>query len=145
MTRPHDWAARLIAVVNARRTTPFAWGRHDCALFACEAARAVSGIDFAAGLRGRYRSAIGAARVLHRAGGGGRGGAAARIARAHGCAEVPPACAQAGDIVLIDALDPGGRRGEALAVCLGARLAAAGPDGLAFPPAEAAKRAWRVP
>lgn len=48
---------------------PFAWGQADCSLFMADWVRYVRGIDPAAPLRGRYRTAIGAARHIRRLGG----------------------------------------------------------------------------
>lgn len=48
---------------------PFAWGRADCSLFMADWVQRVRGIDPAAPLRGRYRTALGAARHIRRRGG----------------------------------------------------------------------------
>ncbi len=141
MGRPHDWPSRLLEVVRARRETPFAWGRHDCALFACDAGAAVCGIDFASGLRGRYRSQRGAMRALRRFAGGGLEQAAEKIASEHGCPEVPPRMARRGDIVLMDS-----DQGPVLGVCVGRAVAKAGAvRGLEYVPLALARRAWRTP
>lgn len=54
---------RLLAQALAR---PFAWGAHDCALLVADAAEALTGVDPAADLRGRYSSEGGAHRLLMR-------------------------------------------------------------------------------
>jgi len=54
-------------MLHARRAHAF--GTWDCAFAAAEYGRAVTGIDFAAPFRGRYRTALGCARVLRREGG----------------------------------------------------------------------------
>lgn len=146
MMRPFDWQERMIDAINARRDTPFAWGRHDCALFACDVAQAICGVDFAAGLRGRYATERGAYVALKRFAGpnaknGGLEAAAEKIAANHGCPEVPPLMAQRGDIVLMDS-----ELGAVLGVCVGETIAKAGVEtGVEFVPLAAARRAWRVP
>lgn len=62
MTRCEDWHARLAAYVFDAGRTPFAYGSHDCALFAAGAVEAMTGTDLAAGWRGIYRTLAGASR-----------------------------------------------------------------------------------
>lgn len=113
---------------------PFAWGRHDCCLFAADAVRAVTGHDPAADLRGTYATAAEAAAALARAG-GLVGLAIARAGRV-----VPTAAAQPGDVGL---LEPGGGERPALAVCAGPHWLAPGRIGLVGHPAALVRRAWR--
>ncbi len=144
MMRPFDWQSRMSRALAARRETPFAWGRHDCALFACDLAEAVCGIDFAAPLRGRYGTRREAYAVLDDFAGGGLEQAAEKIARDHGCAEVAPLMARRGDIILAE-IPIAGASGDALGICLGERIAFAAERGFAQLPLVKARRAWRVP
>ena len=134
--RRPDWPERLAEAVRAARGRPFAWGRHDCALFAFDCVRAMTGVDHLAAFRGRYRSAKGAARALKRI--GGVETLEELVVGIFGQPE-PIVAAQRGDVVLLDT-----ERGPALGVCLGARSAFAGPDGLAYAPTASARAAWRV-
>lgn len=68
-TRLRDWQSRLQACIAARRRLAFAWGEHDCCLFAADCVQAMTGADPAAAYRGRYDSELGAARLLKAAGG----------------------------------------------------------------------------
>lgn len=70
MMRLPDWEERLSAYVASVRRRPFAWGEHDCILFAAAAAEAVTGEDVAAGYRGKYRDKAGAAAILQAQGAG---------------------------------------------------------------------------
>jgi hypothetical protein len=134
--RRSDWPERLADAVRAARSRPFVWGRHDCALFAFDCVLAMTGEDHLAAFRGRYRSAKGAVRALKRIGGVKTlEELVAGILGAPGQAQT----AQRGDLVLLDT-----EIGPALGVCLGARCAFAGPDGLAYAPTVAAREAWRV-
>ncbi len=142
--RPFDWQSRMSRALAARRETPFAWGRHDCALFACDVAEAVCGIDFAAPLRGRYGTKRGAYAVLDDFAGGGLEQAAEKIASDHGCAEVAPLMARRGDIMLAE-ISVDGAPGVALGICVGERIAFAAGRGFAQLPLVKARRAWRVP
>jgi hypothetical protein len=62
------WRGRLSAYVARARGKAFAYGEHDCALFAAGAVAAVTGRDLAAEFRGQYRCAMGGLRAVQRAG-----------------------------------------------------------------------------
>jgi len=51
-----DWRPRLVSFVNSVRARPFAYGTHDCALFAAGAVEAMTGVDLAKDWRGAYSS-----------------------------------------------------------------------------------------
>lgn len=68
MHRHPQWEARLNALVARDMARPYAYGRHDCLLWAAAAAKAVTGKDYGRGHRGKYASAAGAARYLRRLG-----------------------------------------------------------------------------
>lgn len=131
--RRRDWVARLHALIEARQRAPFAWGRHDCCLFVCDAVQAMADHDPAADLRGRYSSEAGAARIVKRAG-GLRALAAARLGE-----PIAPALAQVGDVGLVQ---HDGR--ESLALCGGALWLATGEQGLERLPLSDALAAWRA-
>lgn len=68
--RLRDWEARLSAFLADARAKPFAWGEHDCILFATAAAAAMTGDDKAAAYRGQYHDRKSAAAILKRLGQG---------------------------------------------------------------------------
>ncbi len=144
MTRPPDWQSRMAQALKTRRERPFAWGRHDCGLFACDIAEAISGVDLAAALRGRYSTRRGAFRALKSFAGGGIETAIEKIAKDHGCAEVPPLMAQRGDILLAEVLVHSEVLEDSLGVCLGETAAFAAAQGFVQLPIAQARRAWRV-
>lgn len=55
--------------IAAASRQPFAWGRHDCLLLAADWVRTATGRDPAEAWRGTYASALGALRLIRRAGG----------------------------------------------------------------------------
>lgn len=63
-----DWRPRLTAWLKEATTAPFAYGRHDCALFAAGGVQAMTGQDFAAAYRGRYTTLAGGYRILRKDG-----------------------------------------------------------------------------
>lgn len=62
--RRRDWEARLNALITAKRHTPHGYGRHDCMTWFADWVKAVTGKDFGRGHRGKYRSALSAAKYL---------------------------------------------------------------------------------
>jgi len=68
ISRLPGWPELLAAFIDARRHMPFAWGSNDCALFAADAVREMTGVDFAADHRS-HDSADSAARALAAVGG----------------------------------------------------------------------------
>jgi hypothetical protein len=128
-----DWADRLARFLDERRNAAFDPQTHNCALFACDAIAAMTGVDLAAEFRGRANlmdlqpqlEAI-----------------FDQVGEANGLVEIPLARAHRGDVVLI-------RRGEHAALGImgmgmnGAVVAAG--DGLATVPVSCCLRARRVP
>ncbi len=128
-----DWEQRLYQFIEGRRLRPFAWGRHDCALFAADAVQQMTGVDLAAEVRGQYHTAK-AARDY---------GDLADVMDRTGLPRKPhPGLAARGDVVLLPARYP--RR--ALGICLGGVCVAPGRMHLEFFPADQAPPliAWRV-
>jgi hypothetical protein len=137
MRRQH-WPALLADELARARDRPFRYGEHDCCLFAANVALALTGSDPAATLRGRYKTRLGAQRLIAAA--GGLESLAAQLASASGYAEIAPLLAQRGDAVLIETA-----RADALGVIDDAgRIACAGLHGLVYLPAAVGRRAWRI-
>lgn len=140
MTRFEDWPIRLDRFLQAASGRPFSWGGHgggsDCALFAADAVQAIRGDDPAAAFRGRYTTAIGAARALKRYGAGDLESTATMML---GEPLANPLLAQRGDVVSVDTED-----GPALGVCVGAKVAVVGKTGLVQMQLRGARKAWRV-
>jgi hypothetical protein len=132
LTRLPDWQLYLDDLVHSRLRRPFVWGSNDCALFAADAVRAITGVDLADGLR-NHHTALQAARALRR-----RGGihaiAASKMGEPREAHDARP-----GDVVMID-----GAGGHALAVCVGSLYLLPGPEGLQSGPMSSALKTWRV-
>lgn len=132
--RCEQWASALYAIVAERRARPFEWGAHDCVMWASDVTVALTGRDPVAHLRGRYDSALGAARLLE-----DEGGMLGLAARCWG-PEIPRLCAQRGDVVLVTGDD--GR--DSFAVVMGVEALGVGPVGLVPAPMARWQHAWRV-
>lgn len=135
VTRREDWPEQLLRFIEARREVPFVWGANDCALFVADAAQAMTDHDFAAGFRGRYKTALGAMKALRS---NGDEDLADYLTRVLG-APVAPGLARRGDVVMFEAAD-----GPALGVVVGSGAAAAGPAGITWVPPVRWQQAWRV-
>lgn len=146
MIRYEDWHARLGAHIKAALQRPFSWGEFDCCTFACDGILAMTGVDPMADLRGRYSTAIGAARALKAFAGGGLDETAQAITGRLHMGEVGPLLAGRGDCLLADIAGEGGASGPALGlVSLSGRSGLfAGRVGLTEIPLRACRRAWRV-
>jgi len=131
------WPERLADIIDAHRDTPFAWGTHDCCLFAAAVVAALTGHDPAAGYRGAYATEAEAEALI---GPGGLPGFLAQQAAAAGLPQLPhPSQAQRGDLALVTVGNT-----PLLGVVLGDLVAAPGTDGLAFVPAGTATMGWAV-
>ncbi len=137
-----DWQSRLQAYLQANAAMRFEYGAFDCALFACGAVEAMTGVDLAAEVRGHYGSRMGAMRFLRQfVGSLSLEAAAERIAAAAGLVEVPVPAAARGDVLL-----RGRGPSAALGICAmhGTEMLAPARHGLWRFPITAARRAWRV-
>jgi hypothetical protein len=129
LKRFQDWPKRLDAAIEDARKKSFAWGGHDCALFAADVVKAITGEDFAAPWRGRYESAVQAMRRLRP-----HGGLPGLVTQLLG-EPVKPEQARRGDVVL---------KSGALGICLGAKCAFTGLDGLVFVTLKECELVWHV-
>lgn len=70
MTRLSTWEADLAAYIASVRSLPYAYGKHDCGMFAAGAVLAMTGEDPGAPFRGQYANEIGCAKALKKFGAG---------------------------------------------------------------------------
>lgn len=133
MERLPDWRANLSSLIEERRAAPHEWAVHDCGIWYADCRLVVCGEDPAKGVRGTYKTAAGAARVLRRH---------FKVERLEELTErlygplLPAAFARAGDPVLADLgamglADPSeGALGLSLGVCNGSLSWFTGEHGL---------------
>ncbi len=144
LKRQKYWATRgYHQFLLERAHAKFAWGQHDCALFAADGVLAMTGVDIAADFRGKYSDEAGAMALIKSLTGGATvADAAAWCAAKHGLAELKPAkMAQRGDLVVFEA--PSGSLVAGL-VHLSGQMVATGEDGLYRFPISKVLRSWRV-
>ena len=130
LQRPNNWRVLLVDHVMSKESQPFEWGINDCALFAADAVKVMTGVDFAAEYRDGYKTQLGASRKLARAGYSDLEDLASKT-----FIEVPPLTAQMGDLAIIPT-----DLGPALGIVLGADVATAS----GHVPLTTIKRAFRV-
>jgi hypothetical protein len=97
VARLPDWEPRLHAALDAAANRPFQHGQHDCCLFIADVVLVLTGHDFGAPFRGKYRTAAGAMRALRQSVEGG-GDMRHQVTAALG-EPVHPAFAGFGDVV----------------------------------------------
>lgn len=133
--RAQGWEQRLFEALTSARARPFAWGEHDCATWAFDLRATLQDAPSAADLwRGRYRTALGGARLMRKLGWGSleEGG---RTLLGEPLEDVR--LAQRGDLVL-------GGAPEAFGVVVGAEVAFVGLAGLEVTPLTQSRLAWRT-
>ena len=129
MTAPIDRPAALAALIEAHRETPFAWGVHDCCLWAATAVQVQTGEDPAARLRGTYATEAEAVALIK------------NIPGRLGFKRVPVLRCQRGWLVSKSFEGTG----PALGVCAGAKAVfVSRTGGLVFVPMNECRKAWRV-
>ncbi len=139
MTRFEDWPSRLHAFLEAAHGRPFSWGRWDCCILAADAVQAMTGADPLGPFRGRYRTALGAARLLTPM--GGLAGGCTRLLGA----PIAPLLAQRGDVVVVDSpTGAGGPLACGVVDLTGRAAACPGEASLVFVPLARARQAWRI-
>ncbi len=145
LRRLEGWEHRLADFVDEARSRPFQWGEFDCCLMPCDGVLAITGVDPAAKLRGRYRTLRGAQAALIRFARGGLVEAAEKIAADLAAPEVDLSFARRGDICLLtdpELVETG--FDAMLAICLGREVGIAQAGGLRLLPLARAARAWEV-
>lgn len=99
MKRREDWPEKLAEELRASLSRKFEWGVFDCCLFAANCIRAMTDVDVAENIRGKYKTKHGALRVVRSF------GSIEKLADAYattgGFEEVKKEFLRRGDIVLV--------------------------------------------
>ena len=147
------WELRLAAALEEARHRPFAWGSHDCVSWAAAVRTTLTGRPTP--WPGRWRTRLGAARVLRRTGHRDLAGAVRSVLGA----PLPTVrLAARGDVVLIEIGDRSGAAsenddtnrnttaiaGQALGICIGAEAGFVAPRGLIRRRLLDCAFAWRI-
>lgn len=136
--RVHNWSLRLAETFEKAEKQSFVYGTFDCALFAADCVLAVTGVDYAADLRG-YTSKIDAYRIV-----AGYGSLEAMITTLLNREPVHPAFAGRCDVVLGTPRLREDETGECIGICTGVLIAYPKEVGLTMQPRSTALRTWRI-
>lgn len=135
MKRRENWRVPFFEAIEAHRPHRFAWGTHDCAILTADAIAAITGVDLAAELRGRYSTREEADELLKAY---GYGSTVAILAPRFD--EIPPALAIVGDVAIVPT-----RWGPATAPVVGSEIVVFSPGGpMGLASIAEAVRAFRI-
>ncbi len=134
LVRREDWPERLAEALDRHASAPGAWGRSDCYMLAADCVLAMTGVEPWPQVRGRYRSASGAARQLRR-----HGFRSLEQALAAAFPRVPVLRARRGDLGLVSTPD-----GPACVVVTGVEATGKSMEGIRRVPVSALLAAFRV-
>lgn len=132
--RHPDWKVHLAQYLGAIARAPFEPGVNDCALFAAGAVEAMTGLDLAAGWRGKYQTLDEGLALLQAS----EFSDHTALAALH-FAEIDPVFAAPGDIAVV-----AGPQGETLGIFQGAGIYVLTTERLGVLPMSFATRAFRV-
>lgn len=133
--RHRSWRTDLCAYLERVSRISFRPGRHDCALFAAGAVRAMTGADLAQKYAGRYRSIPEGMALIET---DGFDSLASLVGQRF--EEIPPLMASVGDLALV--VGEGGQ--EALGVVQGPSIYVLRMDGIGRVPLELGIKGFRV-
>lgn len=131
--RFQSWPEILAKQIEAARSRPFVWGEHDCALFAANVVKAMTGQDFTKEFIGKYKTAAGATKLIAKNGG------LENIATQFLGESMPIYFAGRGDVVLVILEGI-----ESLGICIGTHCAFVGLEKMEFLPLTDCEKAWPV-
>ncbi len=136
ITRLPDWPERLAKVIAEANKKPFSWHQQNCGLLVTQCVMALTGVDISRRWR-NCQSKRSVAALLQRE--NGLATLACKTAYEFGFSAINPRMALRGDICLV-AIE----QEEILGVCIGAKIACPGEQGLIFYPLAKAQQAWRI-
>ena len=132
-----DKHTKLFQYLERRDAEPFKWGTMDCCTLAADWIVEAVGCDVYVDFRGRYTTALGAARLFKPL--GGLAAAVSQVMQANGFAEVEPKKAQRGDVALVETQ---GR--HFVGICVGSKVALPSVKGIVFTTGATVLKTWRI-
>jgi hypothetical protein len=146
MKRKEAWPELLDLAIREKSAVPFAWGTNDCILFSCSMIEAMTGVDPAASVRGKYKDASGALFTITSTGNSTLSAMVTSLAAAQGMKLVPVKMAQRGDLVCFaqESTNPAFDVVFGVAGHSGKEAICVSDEGLKRIPVLKAAKAWRV-
>jgi hypothetical protein len=137
VARVPDWPERLQEQISIARHKTYRLGQHDCFIFACACAKAMTGVDYFAKFGGQYKSRTESLRQIRKFGGSGAAEAVDRLVGADRRRTILQA--RRGDWVLY-----ADSNGEHLGICIGARCMVLNEEGLGSVAMQDCITAWDI-
>ncbi len=128
-----NWPEILNQCIDDARRREFTWGRFDCCMWAADTVEAMTGTDYAAEFRGKYKTIRGAVKALNKR-------TLKEVMDGKFARTEHPS---RGDLVLIP-IEITGQPIEGIGICAGDKLVMIGDGGLEFLPLSVATAAWAV-
>ena len=131
VSRKSDWPEQMIASIEAARMRPFVWGEHDCCLFSADVVLAMTGADLAEVIRGKYTTEKQALKLIKK-----------QSIESYLDERLPvkdKRFTSRGDLVMVD-----GGMGNALGICVGAKIAVLELSGLTFVGFDKYIKSWEI-
>ena len=135
LLRVDNWPSAMYAAIEEKRNQPFIWGSSDCCLFVADIIEAMTGIDIATGLRGKYDSLESAEIILN----GPLVEFMDRAMKFYNIEEIPLSYAGRGDMVVFNST-----LGQTLGILDGTQIISMGYEGIVMAPRGEAFKAWRI-
>lgn len=126
-----NWEQKLTDYIELKQNQKFKWGKNDCALFAADCVKQITGIDYATEFRDKYKTEQGAREALKKYG----KGTLLKTIDSKFTRYSSALLAQRGDIVYFQ---------KALGVCIGKNCCFYDKHGMVFVPIINMEKAWKV-
>ena len=147
MGKDYQNYSSLQTYAESVRYKDFVWGRFDCLLFAANCIKILDPkLDVMRGFRGKYKSRLGAEKILKKETEAGTFKAFIfKLCDNLELETIDPNYAQRGDLIMFRGEDINGDTDDAVGICIGASFMYAAPiGGLAFIPMGLAEHCWRI-
>ena len=147
MKRIETWPSALDMYIKSKRAEKFSWGRFDCVRFVSDGIRLITGgFDPLSSYRSKYKSKVGASRLLKKMTKAGTFEACVeKVLSEKGLIEVERNYLKRGDIVLAEGIDLEGEYETVVGIFMGEHFVYVDPRfGLAFAEIKHVLKGWSI-
>jgi Domain of unknown function (DUF6950) len=137
--RVEGWEQMLFEAVEEARGKEYVLGKHDCALFAIDLLSKITGVDYGAKVRGKYKTLTGAKGLIKRLGKGTNKQLGKAVSAVLMLQPSSALRGHRGDPLLIT-LD----KVEHIGICVGSEGVVLAPEGLLFIPLNQFQMCWNT-
>ncbi len=147
MRRVENWPSLLDSYCKEKKEESFSFGKFDCVRFVSDGIKLITGgFDPLASYRSKYRTEVGAARLIRKMTEEGTFQACVeKVLSEKGLREVGKNYLKRGDIVLAEGTDPTGEYETVVGIFLGEHFVYVDPkEGLAYARSEHILKGWSI-